>query len=96
MSAYLIVDTDISDPDAYEDYKAKARPIAERHGGDYIARGGRLDVVETDLWTPTRLVIIRFPDMAAARAFVDDPDYAPIKAIRHGAARATLAIVDGI
>lgn len=96
MTAWLIVDTQISDADAYETYKARARPIAEKHGGEYVARGGRLDVVESDLWTPTRLVVIRFPDMASARAFVDDPDYAPVKAIRHGAAKATLAIVEGI
>lgn len=60
MTAWLIVDTQISDADAYETYKARARPIAEKHGGEYVARGGRLDVVESDLWTPTRLVVIRF------------------------------------
>jgi uncharacterized protein (DUF1330 family) len=96
MAAYLIVDTAITDNAAYDRYKAGAKPIAEKHGGEYLARGGRLDVVESDLWTPTRLVVIRFPDMAAARAFCDDPDYAPLKEIRHGAAKATLAIVEGM
>jgi uncharacterized protein (DUF1330 family) len=95
MPAYLVVDTRISDADAYETYKAQAKPIAESHGGEYLARGGALDVVQDDLWTPTRLVIIRFPDMAAARAFVDDPAYQPVKAIRLGASQATMAIVDG-
>ena len=96
MAAFLVVDTAISDSAAYEGYKAAARPIAEKHGGEYLARGGTLDVIESDLWTPTRLVIIRFPDMAAARAFIDDPDYAPVKAVRLRAARATVAIVEGL
>ncbi len=96
MAAYLVVDTQINDADAYEVYKAAARPIAERHGGEFLARGGALAVIEDGLWSPTRLVIIRFPDMAAARAFVDDPVYQPIKAIRQGAARCTLAIVEGV
>ena len=96
MSAYLIVDTKITDPEAYETYKAQARPIAERFGGEYVARGGALTVLEDDLWTPTRLVIIRFPDVEAARRFADSPDYAPVKAIRHGAAKCTLAIVEGL
>ena len=33
MSAYIIVDTRIKNPEAYEDYKAKARPIAENSAG---------------------------------------------------------------
>lgn len=95
MTAYLVVDTDIRDTAAYETYKAGARPIAERHGGQYLARGGALEVLESDLWTPKRLVIIAFPDAAAARAFSDDPEYQPFKAMRHGAARCTMAIIEG-
>ncbi|MBP7242172.1 DUF1330 domain-containing protein [Amaricoccus sp.] len=96
MAAYLVVDTDISDADAYERYKALARPVVEAYGGEYLARGGALDVFECDLWTPSRLVIIRFPDAAAARAWADSPEYAAVRPIRHGAARATLAVVEGI
>ncbi len=96
VPAYLIVDTKISDPEAYERYKAQARPTVERFGGEYLARGGALEVVEDDLWSPTRLVVIRFPDMASARSLLDSADYAPIRSIRHGAARATIALVDGL
>lgn len=96
MSAWLIVDTEITDPEGYETYKAQARPIIEKHGGEYLARGGRLEVLEDDLWTPSRLVVIRFPDMESARAFADDPDYAPVREIRRGAARCTLAVVEGV
>jgi uncharacterized protein (DUF1330 family) len=28
-------------------------------------------VLETDLWTPTRMVIIEYPDMQSARAFAN-------------------------
>lgn len=96
MAAYLVVDTDISDAEAYERYKALARPTVEAYGGEYLARGGALDVIESDLWSPSRLVIIRFPDAAAARAWADSPEYAPVKPVRHGAARATLAVVEGV
>jgi uncharacterized protein (DUF1330 family) len=96
MAAYLVVDTAIEDSEAYERYKLGAKPIAERHGGEYLARGGALTVIEDGLWTPTRLVIIRFPDVAAAQAFADDPDYQPLKALRQGAAKCTLAIVEGV
>jgi uncharacterized protein (DUF1330 family) len=58
MAAYLVVDTAIENADEYEKYKALAKPIAEKYGGVYRARGGDMDVRETDLWTPTRMVII--------------------------------------
>ncbi len=95
MSAYIIVDTKITNPDEYENYKARARPIAESFGGKYIARGGDMDVVESDLWTPTRIVIVEFPDMDSARNFVNSEEYAPVKKLRHDNAECTLTIVEG-
>lgn len=96
MSAYVIVDTKITNLEAYEVYKSQARPIAEKYGGIYRARGGKMDVVENDLWTPSRLVLLEFPDMASARAFVDSEEYAPVKAIRHANAECTLTIIEGV
>lgn len=96
MSAYLIVDTQIENSDKYEEYKRLAKPIAEKYGGVYRVRGGDMDVRETDLWTPTRMVIIEFPDMDSARAFVDSEEYAPIKPLRRQNARCTLAILEGV
>lgn len=95
MSAYLIVDTKINDAEVYEEYKSLAKPIAEKYGGMYRARGGELDVRETDLWTPTRVVIIEFPDMQSAQAFVNSDEYAPVKLLRQNNAECTLFIVDG-
>ncbi len=59
-------------------------------------RGGEMDVIETDLWSPTRMVIIEFPDMQSARSFVDSEEYAPVKPIRRNNARCTLTILDGV
>lgn len=95
MSAYLIVDTKINNQDVYEEYKKLAKPIAEKFGGVYRARGGAMDVRETDLWTPTRVVIIEFPDMKSAQAFVDSEEYAPVKPLRLTNAECTLVIVEG-
>jgi uncharacterized protein (DUF1330 family) len=95
MTAYIIVDTKIKDADAYETYKVQAKSIAEKYGGHYRARGGTLDVVESDLWSPTRLVIIEFPDMTSARNFVDSEEYKPVKAIRHANADCTVVILEG-
>ena len=95
MSAFLVVDTKIKDPEAYEEYKKLSKPIAEKYGGVYRARGGAMDVRETDLWTPSRIVIIEFPDMKSARAFADSDEYAPVRPMRRNNAECTLFIVEG-
>ena len=96
MSAFVLVDTKIHDAEAYETYKAQAKPIAEKYGGVYRTRGGDMEVLENDLWTPTRIVIVEFPDMDSARRFAESEEYAPVKAIRHANADCTLAILEGV
>lgn len=96
MAAYIIVDTRIEDPEAFEVYKANARPIAEKFGGVYLARGGEMKILEDDLWRPTRVAIIEFPDRERAEAFATSQEYAPFRAIRQSAARCTFIIVEGL
>lgn len=95
MSAYLIVNVDLRDPAAYEEYKAKVPALIARHGGEYLARGGEHEVYEGD-WRPKRVVLFRFPDRAAIRALMEDPDYAPLKALRQRIASSDLVAVDGL
>ena len=94
--AYILVDTKITDPGAYEDYKAAAKPIAEQFGGVYLTRGGKMDIMQAELWDPTRIVLVKFPSMAAARAFLDSPEYAPVKSIRLTHSEATLLVLEGV
>jgi uncharacterized protein (DUF1330 family) len=96
MSAWVVVDTKISDPEAYEEYKALAGPMVQKYGGTYRARGGETDIVEDDLWSPSRMVIVEFPDMEAARLFAYSDEYSPVAAIRQANADCTVVIVDGL
>ncbi len=94
MTAYVIVDTKIHNPEEYEKYKALARPLVEKHGGNYLARGGAMQIVDDELWSPTRLVLLEFPDMDTAQAFFDSDEYTPVKAIRHEHADSTSVIFE--
>lgn len=96
MTAYLIVDTKIMDEEAFEDYKILAKPIVERFGGEYLVRGGNTTVIENELWTPTRIVVVRFPSGQAAQEFLNCEEYIPVKAIRNKFAKTTMSIVDGV
>ena len=96
MSAYLIVDTKIKDPIPYEEYKKLAKPIIESFGGEYLARGGELYTDQSDLWAPTRVVVIKFESMQKANTFLKREEYTPVKALRLGAATSTALLVEGL
>lgn len=96
MSAYLVVDSQLTDPAVYEQYKVKAKPLAEKYGGEYLARGGEMTLKETDLWSPTRLVIIRFPSAEQANRFYDSPEYQEVLKISKQSARRTVVVLDGL
>ena len=94
MSAYLIADVDVHDPDVYAEYRRRVVPLVQKHGGRFIVRGGAHDVLEGD-WRPQRLVIIEFPDMAALNAWYGSPEYATLIALRQGVSRGSLIAVEG-
>lgn len=95
MPAYLIVNTDIHEPAAYERYKAAVPALIRKHGGEYLARGGEFEVFEGS-WRPCRVVLLRFPSLAAVRSFLGDPEYQPFKAIRQTAAHSDIVGVEGL
>jgi len=96
MAAYLIVDTLLNDAGLYEEYKLKAKPLVERFGGEYLARGGRMTLRETDLWSPSRLVLIRFSDVQTANRFLDSFEYQQILTISKKSARRTAVVLEGV
>jgi uncharacterized protein (DUF1330 family) len=96
MTAYLVVDTLLDNPELYEEYKRLARPLAERFGGEYLARGGEMSLKETDLWSPTRLVLVRFPDAQSANRFYDSPEYQDVLQISKQSARRTVVVLEGV
>ena len=96
MPAYLIVDTLLENPELYEQYKVRARPLAEQYGGQYLARGGEFTVKESDLWSPTRLVVIQFPDATAANSFYDSVAYQEVLKISKQSAKRTVIVIEGV
>ena len=95
MSAYVLVDCQVTDPARYEGYKKLAQEAIARHGGRYLARGGATDVLE-GAWTPQRVVVLEFPDMASARRFYDSQDYRAARTAREGAAQMSMVVVEGL
>jgi uncharacterized protein (DUF1330 family) len=95
MAVYLIVDVAAQDPSALERYRAEVPAFIRKHGGEYLVRGGAFEVLEGD-WRPSRLVLFRFPDTQSVKAFIDDPEYRPLKALRHRVAKTSMVVVAGV
>jgi Domain of unknown function (DUF1330) len=48
MPAYMIVNVEVNNATAYEEYKAKVPALIRKHGGEYLVRGGNFVVLEGD------------------------------------------------
>lgn len=75
MPAYVLVEIAVTDPQAYEKYKALAESSVAVHGGRYLVRGGRREQLEGSR-SPARLVLLEFPSLEQARAWWSSPEYA--------------------
>jgi uncharacterized protein (DUF1330 family) len=94
LPAYIIVETDIHDPEQYELYKQASPSAVAAGGGRFIVRGGEIAVLEGD-WRPKRLVLLEFPDLDAARRFYESSEYQNARRLRQGAAALNMVAVEG-
>ena len=94
MSAYVVVDSAVHDPEAFKAYAEKVGAILKAHGGKPIANNAP-DSLEGD-WAPKRVVILEFPDAEAVRKWYNSPEYQEIIPLRTRAAEDSLILVEGL
>lgn len=94
MAGYLIAEIDITDAEAYEEYKRIVPAAVEAHGGRFLVRGGTV-VPKEGGWNPKRVIVIEFPSLEAAKAFYDSSEYARPLEIRLKATQSRLVLVEG-
>ena len=94
MPAYVIVETDIRDPEQYERYKEASPDAVHGGGGRFVVRGGELAVLEGD-WNPSRLVMLEFPDLETAKRWYDSPEYQEIPRDRKAGAEGIVLLAQG-
>src|ERR1700730_2577319 len=94
MSAYVIVEIEITDPVGYEEYKKQASATVHKYGGKYIVRGGKAEVLEGD-WNPKRIVILQFESMDRAKEWLNCGEYREPRKLRHKTAKTNMIVVEG-
>jgi uncharacterized protein (DUF1330 family) len=94
--AYIIVESQITDPEAFKGYMAAAPAAVKAFGAEYLVRGGRHEVLEGS-WHPPRLTVLRFPSYEAAKSMYDSPAYVAARKLRAGTTKLfNMVVVEGV
>ena len=95
MPAYVIGDVrDAWNADDLAEYRRRNTDAVANHGGRFVIRGGDSQLLEGE-WPTQRIVLIEFPDVAAARAWWESEEYAPLKQLRREASDTNILLVEG-
>ena len=95
MAAYVIVTVTIHNEEGYEAYKKLTPATVEAHGGRFVVRGGKAEVLEGNI-NPGRVVVLEFKDVATAKAWWHSEEYSAAKVIRQQNATTRMIVVEGV
>ena len=93
MSAYVLVEVEVTNPDGYAEYRPLASESVTKHGGRFLARGGKTEAWEGE-WAP-RIVVLEFESLEAAHAWYYSDDYQAAAAVRQQNSTARMIAVEG-
>lgn len=92
MGALWIAHVTVTDADAYGKYAELAGPAIAKHGGEFVARGGRF--VQLEGKERPRNVVAKFPDVDTAVACYHSPEYQEALNHARGASERELMVVE--
>lgn len=92
MPALWIAHVTVTDADAYGKYAELAGPAIAKHGGSFIARGGRY--VQLEGQERPRNVVAKFPSVDAAVDCYNSPEYQQALSHARDASERELVVVE--
>ena len=94
MSAYIVVQVEVTEPAGYDEYKKMVPSSLAAYGGKFVVRGGACETLEGS-WRPKRLVVLEFPSVAKAKQWWASNEYSDGKALRQRTAKSEMIVVEG-
>lgn len=95
MSAYVIVEFTVRDPDVYrEKYAPNAGKSAQGYGGEVVA-AGTWEILHGDA-VGTSGAMVRFPDRETALRWYNSPEYQELIGVRSVAMDCRFSLLDGV
>jgi uncharacterized protein (DUF1330 family) len=95
MKGYVIGEIEVTDQKPYDEYRGQVLATIEKHGGRFLARGGKVEPLEGG-WSPKRVVLLEFPSFDQARKWYRSPEYAPLITLRQKGSKGKLILVEGV
>ena len=95
MAGYVIGNIDVTNPEAFEEYRKLVPDTIAAYGGKYLVRGGGADVAEGS-YTPVRIVVLEFESVDQAKKWYNSPEYSPLREMRMNASNGDLYFVEGL
>ena len=96
MAAYAIGRLEMRDPSWVHEYGTKTAALVAKYGGKYLVRGGTMERLEGAGKLPSVTVVLEFPSMEQARAWYNDPAYAPLIKLRQTGSDLDFVLVEGV
>ena len=96
MNTYVLAQIQIDDLEEYQNYLAGFMPVFQRHHGELLATSKNETIVIEGSWAYPSTVIMKFPSVKNAQAWIDDPEYKALAEYRHRSAQTNLVLVEGI
>lgn len=95
MTVYIVAQLRFKDLPAYRRYQQRFGDVFARHPGQLLAADEQPEVMEGEGGVD-KVVLMAFPDRAAALAFARDPAYEAISVDRHIGAVTSSLLVRGL
>lgn len=93
MTVYAVVQLQISDREAYDQYQAKFWPVFKKYNGRLLVSDESPEVFEGD-WPNDKMVIISFDDKQAFKQWATSPEYLEIAKHRYSGSTASIVLAN--
>ena len=94
MSAYIIADVTVTNEEQMKIYREWSTRAMREFGAEVLVRGGRIEALE-GAWKPQRVVVLKFKDLATARAYYHSETYTHARQLREGAGSIRMFAAEG-
>ena len=91
---YWIARVNVRDSEAFKKYASRAKLAIEKHGGKYVARGGKFSVLEGK-HDFERNVVVEFDSVEKAQECFNSKEYQEAKSYRDGKADFNAILIEG-
>lgn len=94
MTVYLVGAVTVTDEAWLPAYAVNVHDIVHKHGGKYLSRSSNITNVEGKPSDASLIALVEFPSMAAAKAFISDPDYEKFRQSRIKGSISNVVFID--